>query len=1639
MRRLFLFAIGGTGARVVRSLTMMLASGINGLNNQWTIVPIIIDRDKTNGDKDRAIKALTQYRTINSGLYANTDNINDQFFMTRIEPLGAVGHVGNGQVNEAFELAFGDDQNELYFADFLGMPSMPVANNPDVKKTKALLEALYDSSPKGDVNAELNLNLMEGFVGCPNIGSVVFDKLKLTKEFRQFENTYNTANGDLVFIVSSIFGGTGAAGFPKIVDAIRSSNYVNNATIGTTVVLPYFGVTAKNNNDKSINSGEFNTKTVAALSYYEEGGVNQKIDALYYIGDSQRNSYDNHKGMAQQKNKAHIVEMIAASSIIRFINSNIAHAANNANAYEYGLKNRDSGFHWSDFSPQSRADFLDNMSVFTLAMHYYYGRVLGKRNQIDGNVAFYKSFGLGQKRNSGIFDEIREFLENGDWGYWKWLDELKDHQSHPFDVFNRNGDGKMLFKAIKLKNPHKFIPGKHPLDDEGITRAMNEKANGIANFSNADFFKILHDVADDAYQKTANKGELNEETNGSSYVFRIHAVPDGVTPFDNGWNKTPVFGPTVWNAITVTQNAGRIGTSIPTMFARMYFFGSAFAHVAANDSLAGGTMHHKLVSECWDMLELIYQNADNPKLVIEEWNYATGTNALRANNNHAHARLADAIDAAKGGLGNSIFLFYWKDTTATDGVNPTKTLIGGTSPLTLVFTSPNWKREMNANGWSFHRLDGSPMFDDNAPKALEQRGDEFQNMLMDFYKVYSNTMAPGEMPGKNIEGLYNYLQELYNHRVGLGGVYDPPIGFNLGDFVRKYSQVRTNGVDVNAGSYPLVSMRIEPANDYKMRPTKEITGNIPLVLSKGGIAHLKYVSSAQWNPAVHQINDGDRDTDVNTRTLPGYGGIQYPYVAVFDFLEDKIVKLPYKIDSNHFVTAMKGNDGNPCNSEYLLPLKRKIFEYFTVEDVKKMLLIQERDGGVKVELKIPIEGRDGINTISLEQTYQGESIVDVENTDMAVCLAFFPFYRTGTALDKYEIACIDKGETTLQFIKQDNPTVNLPVQGRLRHPKEHFVLASLCYYSVNSDFDAIELNGKGYRALVIPLMKQIQVSPQGNRYTFAVDLGTSNTFVAYSKDGGSSAHPLEYANKDTQVCYLSAENTLSGEFKKNTLSGGFNMYKEVFAREFVPEEIGGSSTYKFPFKTATCECGYENNNPCLFGNVSVGFHASKEEPRYDKLSSFGYRTDIKWALENNPGNNEAIGRIDMFCWELMWLIKNKIVQNGGCLDNANKGEIRITYPEAMINRAPFQDAWNMALAQTGLAQYYTIVETSESESPYYCFAPNIGLCTFVNVDIGGGTFDVLLVKRDDGGGVARAYYNSEKFAADDLWSGGVPIAQNIPQDNGFIRCVSNAAGKDLDINTVFANLYKRPQDVMSFIFQKNDTYKAIATIQQNSVLRSLTVVHYAAIIFHISRLLVKAGLGIPEMMTFTGLGSRYIDILLNDDGRVGTVTKYLLEEFTGLWAPDNFAVKRNSLHISNPKGVTAMGAVQKDGVEAAYLLPGLTPIGDIGVDGMDGLHYNGVNKAVKTKVLNTLNTFCDVINGQNFLDVVQNQLDFTFDTRVTGWINEFALNSLNQALNKFGGVPQALVKDSLFFYTLKDAIYQVSTKWKKDATYKKKN
>jgi hypothetical protein len=171
----------------------------------------------------------------------------------------------------------------------------------------------------------LAANMDVGFKGNPNIGSVVLNKFSSSESFRNFSETFG--QNDRVFIISSIFGGTGAAGFPLILKNIRNAapptaNHVslNNAKIGAVTILPYFNINGLGTKT-SIDSNTFITKTKAALNYYSKNiSGNKSLNALYYIGDNLTdNRIEGADGAADQKNNAHFIELAAALSIVDFM------------------------------------------------------------------------------------------------------------------------------------------------------------------------------------------------------------------------------------------------------------------------------------------------------------------------------------------------------------------------------------------------------------------------------------------------------------------------------------------------------------------------------------------------------------------------------------------------------------------------------------------------------------------------------------------------------------------------------------------------------------------------------------------------------------------------------------------------------------------------------------------------------------------------------------------------------------------------------------------------------------------------------------------------------------------------------------------------------------------------------------------------------------------------------------------------------------------------------------------------------------------------------------------------------------------------------------------------------------------------
>lgn len=308
-QKLFIFAIGGTGERVLRSFTMLMAAGVEALHN-YEVYPIILDYDKDNGDKARTVGLLQNYAAVHSAAFGKHGEIGGDpnaagtFFASKLVAMQGL---------QDYVWPFQPPKDQTQFCQYIGKYSL---TGPELMKTEELLHTLYDESAGNDT--ELNLDMTVGFKGNPNIGSVVFHELRDAKQFTTFRGIYQPGSGDLVVVIGSLFGGTGASGIPEIVAAIDSL-HLNGTKIAIVPVLPYFS--PMDSPGGTIQARRFNAKTKAALKYYQESGILDMVKKAYYVGYSNPTLVPYCEGASEQLNNANIVELAAAAMIADFANS----------------------------------------------------------------------------------------------------------------------------------------------------------------------------------------------------------------------------------------------------------------------------------------------------------------------------------------------------------------------------------------------------------------------------------------------------------------------------------------------------------------------------------------------------------------------------------------------------------------------------------------------------------------------------------------------------------------------------------------------------------------------------------------------------------------------------------------------------------------------------------------------------------------------------------------------------------------------------------------------------------------------------------------------------------------------------------------------------------------------------------------------------------------------------------------------------------------------------------------------------------------------------------------------------------------------------------------------------------------------
>ena len=448
MSKLYVFAIGGTGSRVLRSLTMLSASGVDIQANE--IVPIIIDPDASNADLTRTVTLMNRYSTIRKGIDFHDKN-ETTFFKTDIKE-----YVQNYSLHI-------QDTEDRRFDQFIEYSSLSTEN-------RAMMSMLFSEK-------NLAAQMQVGFKGNPNIGSVVLNQIVSSPQFAEFATSFD--EGDKIFIISSIFGGTGASGFPLLLKTLRDPNatfsnhsIINKAQIGAVTILPYFKL--QPSDESEIDSSTFISKARSALAYYETNVVgNKSINALYYLADD-GDIYDNNDGGCLQQNPAHIIELVAATAAVNFMNTD--YTDRNMNL-EFGIRDIDDNdsVTFGKFYPETEGLLIKPMTQLTM-MANCLQKGSTQYNFVTSEYLVANETICAKERlyTTQYFKELMSFFET----YKEWLTELSNTK-RKLNLFNL-GCGDKPFELVTDRKPSQggFL-GFGKKDYEAFYGAINKAAQHV--------------------------------------------------------------------------------------------------------------------------------------------------------------------------------------------------------------------------------------------------------------------------------------------------------------------------------------------------------------------------------------------------------------------------------------------------------------------------------------------------------------------------------------------------------------------------------------------------------------------------------------------------------------------------------------------------------------------------------------------------------------------------------------------------------------------------------------------------------------------------------------------------------------------------------------------------------------------------------------------------------------------------------------------------------------------------------------------------------------------------------------------------------------------------------------------------------
>ncbi len=375
----YFVGIGGTGAKCLEAIVHLCAAGL-GPDELWVG---LVDQDISNGHVEQTEALIDSYIQTRKLLRPGDRRVlgNDcPLFKTKLVK-SAPDFVWQPLPRERANLA-----TEVF--------QYKVLSNDE----RALLDCLFTKE-------ELDQPLDLGFRGRPALGAATFLHSEREAVFWQrLMNSIDQVTGDRraakLFLAGSVYGGTGAAGFPTLARLLARRAQPDQAVtgnrgrrdrdptrilVGGSLLLPYFGFSKPTREQISrhgfmAESSAFLEQSAKALAYYfymlKEDPIFEK---LYLVGWNPqiRISGDAKPGAREQRNPPMLPELYAAAAALNFLLSppdDDDDGERRETVVNYVCRNDGRDVTWPDIPDiAERQDVYQKLGQFIRFAHAYQG------------------------------------------------------------------------------------------------------------------------------------------------------------------------------------------------------------------------------------------------------------------------------------------------------------------------------------------------------------------------------------------------------------------------------------------------------------------------------------------------------------------------------------------------------------------------------------------------------------------------------------------------------------------------------------------------------------------------------------------------------------------------------------------------------------------------------------------------------------------------------------------------------------------------------------------------------------------------------------------------------------------------------------------------------------------------------------------------------------------------------------------------------------------------------------------------------------------------------------------------------------------------------------------------------------------